>query len=294
MTVAASPAGEPRRRSRRLRTVRRFFRHPGATGAVIVLALLATGAIFAPLIAPYDFVATDMLARLKPPSAEHLFGTDLHGRDIFSRMLFGARYSLAVGFATVALALVVGASVGILIGYTGGRVDEWGSRFLDVLLGFPAIVMAILVVAVLGVGLVNVVIAVAISHMPRFARVVRGAVLVTKEQLYVESAQALGASRLRIMARHVFPNIVPTLIVLGTLDLGNAILGTATLSFLGLGAQPPTPEWGAMLNSGREYMRYAPWLMLFPGLALFITVMAVNLLGDRLAQVLDPRAKDRA
>src|SRR5262249_10935314 len=155
---------------------------------------------------------------------------------------------------------------------------------IDVLLGFPAIVLAIMVVSLLGVGLVNVVIAVAIAGVPRFARVVRGAVLVAKEQLFIEAARALGASDTRIMARHLLPNVVPTLVVLGTLDLGNAILSTATLSFLGLGAQPPTPEWGAMLSSGREYMRYAPWVMLFPGMALFLVVMSVNLVCDRLSQ----------
>ncbi len=191
------------------------------------------------------------------------------------------------------LSLLVGSFIGIVLGYVGGRVDEWGSRFIDVLLGFPQIVKAILVVSVLGVGLVNVVIAVAIAGVPRFARVVRGAVLVVKEQPFIEAARALGAGDLRIMLRHLLPNAVPTLVVLGTLDLGNAILTTATLSFLGLGAQPPTPEWGAMLNSGREYMRYAPWTMIFPGLALFLAVMAVNLLGDRLSQVLDPRSVDR-
>jgi ABC-type dipeptide/oligopeptide/nickel transport system permease subunit len=148
-------------------------------------------------------------------------------------------------------------------------------------------------VSVLGVGLVNVVLAVAIAGVPRFARVVRGATMVVREQLYVEAARALGASDIRIMLRHLLPNVTPTLVVLGTLDLGNAILSTATLSFLGLGAQPPTPEWGAMLSSGREFMRYAPWMMIFPGLALFLVVMSVNLVGDRLSQVLDPKAKDR-
>ncbi len=212
---------------------------------------------------------------------------------MFSRVLYGGRYSLSVGVATVLLALSAGGAVGIAIGYVGGRGDAAVSRFRDVLLGFPAIVKAILVVAVLGVGLETVVIAVAIAGVPRFARVVRSAVLAAKEQLWVESARALGASDLRIMTRHLLPNLVPILIVLGTLDLGNAILTTATLSFLGLGAQPPEPEWGALLNSGRDYMRYAPWTMVFPGAALFLAVMSVNLLGDRLSQVLDPRMSGR-
>lgn len=161
------------------------------------------------------------------------------------------------------------------------------------MLGFPSVVLAILVVVVLGVGLVNVVVAVGIAQVPRFARVARGAVLSVKEQLFIDSARAIGAGDWRIMSRHLLPNVVPTLIVLGTLNLGEAILSTATLSFLGLGAQPPTPEWGAMLNSGREYMRYAPWMMIFPGLALFLAVMSVNLIGDRLSYLLDPKSRVR-
>jgi ABC-type dipeptide/oligopeptide/nickel transport system permease subunit len=294
MTALALPA--PARRapaSPALRFLKRLFLHPGSLIGTIVFALLLLGAVLAPLIAPYDWNETDVGARLSAPSAEHWFGVDLHGRDIYSRVLAGGAYSISVGVATVLLALLVGSAIGIALGYLGGRIDNWGSRFIDVLLGFPPIVLAIMVVSVLGVGLVNVVLAVAIAGVPRFARVVRGAVLVVKEQLFVEAARALGVSSLRIMLRHLLPNVVPTLVVLGTLDLGNAILSTATLSFLGLGAQPPTPEWGAMLNSGREYMRYAPWMMIFPGLALFLVVMAVNLVGDRLSQILDPKAKDK-
>ncbi len=294
MSAVASPAAAVvPRRGKRLRTLRRFVRHPGALAGSIVLVVIVLMALFAPWIVPYDWTETDLGPRLSAPSADFWFGTDLHGRDVFSRVVYGARYSIAIGLATVTLSLLTGSLIGIVLGYVGGRVDEWGSRFIDVLLGFPQIVKAILVVSVLGVGLVNVVLAVAIAGVPRFARVIRGAVLVVKEQPFIEAARALGAGDIRIMLRHLLPNAVPTLVVLGTLDLGNAILTTATLSFLGLGAQPPTPEWGAMLNSGREYMRYAPWTMIFPGLALFLVVMAVNLLGDRLSQVLDPRSVDR-
>lgn len=294
MTAIAIPAQARRQPgSPALRFVRRLFLHPGSMIGTIVFVLLLLGAVLAPVIAPYDWNETDVGARLSGPSAEHWFGVDLHGRDIYSRVLAGGVYSISVGVATVLLALLAGSAIGIVLGYLGGRIDNWGSRFIDVLLGFPPIVLAIMVVSVLGVGLVNVVLAVAIAGVPRFARVVRGAVLVVKEQLFVEAARALGVSSLRIMLRHLLPNVVPTLVVLGTLDLGNAILSTATLSFLGLGAQPPTPEWGAMLNSGREYMRYAPWMMIFPGLALFLVVMAVNLVGDRLSQILDPKAKDK-
>ena len=172
-------------------------------------------------------------------------------------------------------------------------MDAVGTRVIDIMLGFPPIILAILLVAIFGVGLVNAAIAVGIAGIPRFARVVRGATLSLAGRDFVEAAHALGARRVRVVLRHLLPNLVPTLVVLATLDLGNAVLFTATLSFLGLGAQPPTPEWGAMLNAGRDYVRYAPWTMIYPGLALFLTVLAVNLLGDRLNQVLDPRSNAR-
>lgn len=288
MTAAVTMAGDTGV-LRAGRFLRRLLADPGAVIGTAVLTLLILSALLAPWIAPYDWNDADTGPHLAPPSAEFLFGTDLFGRDIFSRVIFGGRYSLPVGLATVASALVAGSALGVAIGYLGGRIDAIGSRLIDVLLGFPAIVMAIMVVAVLGVGLVNVIVAVAISSVPRFARVMRGAVMVLRAQPFIEAAAAIGAGSRTIMVQHLLPNIVPTLIVMGTLDLGNAILSTATLSFLGLGAQPPDPEWGAMLSSGREYMRYAPWMMVFPGLALFLAVMSVNLLGDRLSQVLDPR-----
>jgi ABC-type dipeptide/oligopeptide/nickel transport system permease subunit len=280
-------------RSPLARFLQRLFLHPGAMAGTIIFVLLVAVAVLAPVIAPYDWNDTDVGARLSAPSLEHFFGTDLHGRDVFSRVIAGGRYSISLGIATVLISLLAGSLIGLFLGFTGGKVDEWGCRLLDVLLAFPAIVLAIMIVSVLGVGLLNVVLAVAIASVPRFARVVRGAVLVVREQLYVEAARALGASDFRIMRRHLLPNVTSTLVVLGTLDLGNAILSTATLSFLGLGAQPPTPEWGTMLSGGREFMRYAPWTMIFPGLALFLIVMSVNLVGDRLSQVLDPKAKDR-
>ena len=266
--------------------------NPGALIGAIVLTTLVIGAVFAPLIAPYDYYVTDAGPRLSPPTAQNLLGTDLHGRDNFSRILYGGRYSLSVGVATVLFAAILGSLFGVFIGFVGGRIDAVGSRVIDVMFGFPSIVLSILIVAVLGVGLVNVVIAVGIAEIPHFARVVRGAVLAAKEQLFVEASRALGAGDIRIMRRHIIPNILPTVIVLATLNLGNAILSTASLSFLGLGAQPPIPEWGAMLSSGREFVRYNPSIMIFPGLALFLSVMSVNLLGDRLRQVLDPRTAD--
>jgi ABC-type dipeptide/oligopeptide/nickel transport system permease subunit len=293
VTTGAGAAILPPVRSRRRVVARRLLRNPGALIGAVILIVMSLGAIFAPVLAPFDWDEADVGAHLAPPDDIFYFGTDLHGRDIFSRILYGGRFSLAIGVSTVALSLVVGSVIGILLGFVGGRLDEIGARMVDVMLGFPAIILSILVVAVLGVGIENAVLAVGISGVPRFARIVRAASLSAKQQLYVEAARALGAGNLRIMARHLLPNLMPVLIVLATLDLGNAIISTATLSFLGLGAQPPTPEWGAMLNSGREYMRYAPWTMIFPGLALFLAVMSVNLLGDRLSQLLDPRTRER-
>jgi ABC-type dipeptide/oligopeptide/nickel transport system permease subunit len=199
-----------------------------------------------------------------------------------------------MGISTVAISLVFGALLGIVIAYAGGRVDAVGARLIDAMLCFPPIILAILIVAVSGVGLWNAALAVGLSGIPRFARIIRAATLSLAARDFVEAARALGAGRTRIVLRHLLPNLTPILIVMTTLDLGNAVLFTATLSFLGLGAQPPTPEWGAMLNAGREYVRYAPWTMIFPGLALFLTVMAVNLVGDRLSLVLDPRQRGRA
>jgi len=273
--------------------IRRVLAAPGAAFGAAILVILILGALAAPALVPYDWNETRVCARLAAPSSAHWFGCDLYGRDLFSRVLYGGRYSLSVGIVTVAVSLVCGGLFGAIIGYAGGRLDAAGTRAIDVLLGFPPIVMAILVVAILGVGLWNAALAVGIAGIPRFARVVRGAALSLARREFIEGAQAIGADQARIIARHLLPNLAPTLIVLTSLDLGNAVLATATLSFLGLGAQPPTPEWGAMLNAGREFIRYAPWTMLFPGAALFLAVMAVNLVGDRLSQVLDPRQRGR-
>jgi ABC-type dipeptide/oligopeptide/nickel transport system permease subunit len=199
-----------------------------------------------------------------------------------------------MGISTVAISLAFGGLFGVAIAYAGGRVDAIGARLIDAMLSFPPIILAILIVAVLGVGLMNAALAVGISGIPRFARITRAATLTLAAHEFIEAARAVGAGSVRIVLRHLLPNLAPILIVITTLDLGSAVLFTATLSFLGLGAQPPTPEWGAMLNAGREYVRYAPWTMIFPGLALFLTVMAVNLVGDRLSLVLDPRQHGRA
>lgn len=270
---------------------RRLLTSPGAAIGTVVLLIAVIAAILAPYLAPYDWNTTSVCRRLAPPGDPHWLGCDQFGRDILSRVLYGARFSLSMGLTTVAISLAFGALLGILVAYAGGWVDTAGARGFDVLLGFPPIILAILVVSVLGVGLWNAALAVGIAGVPRFARITRGVALSLMQRDYVDAARAIGAGHLRIAGRHLLPNLAPTLIVLATLDLGNAVLFTATLSFLGLGAQPPTPEWGAMLNAGREYVRYAPWMMVFPGLALFLVVLAVNLVGDRLSQILDPRQR---
>lgn len=276
------------------RTIARLLGAPGAVVGSIVLVSVILLAVAAPLLAPYDWDATGTCRRLAPMSAAHWFGCDLFGRDIFSRVIVGARFSLSMGLSTVAISLVFGGLLGVVIAYAGGRVDAVGARLIDAMLSFPPIILAILIVAILGVGLWNAALAVGISGIPRFARITRAATLSLVARDFVEAARSVGATRARIVLRHLIPNLAPILIVITTLDLGNAVLFTATLSFLGLGAQPPTPEWGAMLNAGREYVRYAPWTMVFPGLALFLTVMAVNLVGDRLSLVLDPRQRGRS
>jgi len=270
-----------------------LLKRPVSAVALFILLVLVVCAVFAPWIAPFDATRAHVGIPLEAPSASHLFGTDLHGRDVLSRVVWGARYSLPVGLATLLLGLLVGGTLGVMLGYFGGRFDAVGARIVDVMLGFPAIIMAIMVVSVLGVGLVKVVIAVAIADIPRFARVIRAATIVARQNLYVEAAQAMGASSARIMFLHLLPAIQPTVILLGTLNLGSAILATATLSFLGLGNQPPTPEWGSMLNDGRDYIRYAPWMMIAPGLALFMAIISVNLIGDHLSDIMDPRSRGR-
>ncbi len=268
--------------------LRRLWHSTTAMGAIVIMAALILMAVAAPLLAPYDPNAILPGASLAPPSRTFLFGGDVIGRDVLSRVIFGARISLTVGLICVAISLSVGTLLGLLAGYFGGQIDNVIMRIVDMLLAFPGILLALTVVSVLGPGIFNMMIAVGISGIPNFARLVRGSVLCAKENVYVEAAHCVGCSNWRIMLRHILPNIVAPITVLSSLTYGWAILNAASLSFLGLGAQPPTAEWGVMLSDGRTYLRDAPWLTIFPGLAIIISVLAANLLGDGLRDALDP------
>ncbi len=256
---------------------------------VIFLIVLS---IIGPSIVPYDITEPDYVNVLSGPSAEHWAGTDAFGRDIFSRVIAGTQISLIVGLSSVLLGAVGGTLLGLIAGYYGKWVDRIIMRICDILLAFPGILLAIGIIAILGPGLSNVVIAVAIFGVPVFARIVRSSTLAVKSTLYVEATTSIGARPLRIIWKHIFPGTVSSIIVYFTMRIGSAILTAAALSFLGLGAQPPTPEWGAMLSGGRDYLNIAPHVTLFPGLAIFITALAFNLLGDGLRDALDPKIKE--
>lgn len=264
-------------------------RQPLALTGGGLLVLLATAALLAPLLAPADPLAQNLYHRLQPPGWAHLLGTDEFGRDIFSRVLYGARISLRLGLLAISAALGAGTLLGLLAGYRGGWADTLIMRLMDLMLAFPSILLAITIVAVIGPGIDNVMVAVSIVLIPQYARLVRAAVLSIRELNYVEAARALGASDPHILVKAILPNCLVLLIVQSTLSLATAMLDAAGLSFLGLGAQPPTPEWGAMLSGGRDLLLRAPWVMAFPGLAIFAAALGLNLFGDGLRDALDPR-----
>lgn len=258
---------------------------------IAVMAIFILSAIFAPLITPYDPIQVDFGSAFNAPSSENLLGADWLGRDNFSRILYGARISLIIGFISVAIGMVIGVPVGALSGYYGGKFDLFIQRIIDILIAFPGILLAIVVVTILGTGVENVMIAVGIASVPIYTRLVRGSVLGIKEQGYVAAAKALGIGDSRIIVRHIMPNCLGPIIVQSTFQIATAILWAAGLGFLGLGAQPPDPEWGAMLSRGREYIRTAHFLTTYPGLAIFFMVLGFNLIGDGLRDALDPRSR---
>lgn len=287
MTAVAAP----RRVFRVSKAMRRFTRNPAAVISALVLILLVLAAIFAPQLAPHDPYQQNLPDRRAAPGGEYLLGADEFGRDVLSRLLFGARVALRTGLISTAIGMFAGVAFGMLAGYVGGFIDDLVMRVMDILLAFPYLLLAIAIVSALGPSELNTQLAIAIWTLPSFARLIRGTVLSLREKEFVEAAGALGARHLGVVMRHLLPNTISPLIIYGALYVARAIMLEAALSFLGLGAQPPTASWGNMISDGRNYLRLAPHIITMPGLALTVTVLAVNLFADGLRDALDTRVK---
>ena len=286
------PQAAPPLRRRELGVfLRRILRTRGAGFGLVVTLLVVLAALLANLVSPYSPAAQDYTAILSPPTWDHLLGTDNLGRDVLTRIIYGSRVSIQAGIVSVGFAAIVGTLVGLLAGYWRGWLDDLLMRLCDALWSFPGLVLALAIAAALGPGLVNAMIAIGIVFTPVFARLVRGSALSIREREFVLAARVVGAGHGRIMARHVLPNVLAPVIVQGSLMTALAIVLEATLSFLGLGVQPPEPSWGSMLKAASQYMQVAPWLSFFPGFAIFVTVLGLNLLGDGLRRALDPRLR---
>ncbi|AEC51399.1 binding-protein-dependent transport systems inner membrane component [Pyrococcus sp. NA2] len=276
--------------------IRILFKNKLSIVGLVIICLLIFVAIFAPFLAPYPEQAKgepNLKERLQPPSWRHPFGTDHMGRDIFSRVIYGTRTSLLIGFSVVSIALIIGLFLGLIAGYFGGKLDLLIMRITDIFLAFPPLLLALLIASTLGRGLVNAILALAVSWWPWYTRLARGMAISVKNRPYVEAAKAMGIADWKIILRHILPNSISPLIVQATMDIGSAILEAAALSFLGLGVQPPTPDWGLMISEGKNYLLNYWWYPVFPGLAIFITVIAFNLLGDAIREVIDPRLRRR-
>lgn len=270
----------------------RFCRNKLAVTGAIIMILLVAVAIFAPLLAPYPYDLQDAAVAKQGPSLAHLFGTDNYGRDIFSRCIYGARISLSVGILAVGVAIIVGGLLGAVAAFYGGIADDLIMRVLDIIYAVPAILLGIAIAATLGPSLQNMMIAIAVGNVPSYARVVRASVLTVKSNEYIEAARCVGATDWRIIFKHIIPNALAPIIVQATLGVAGAILSCSTLSFLGLGIQPPTPEWGSMLSTARQFIRQCPYMSIFPGICIMITVFALNVIGDGIRDAIDPRLKD--
>ncbi|WP_462408803.1 ABC transporter permease [Neobacillus sp. Marseille-QA0830] len=268
-----------------------FYKNRLAVVGLVIVMFFILLAIIAPVIAPYSFKGQVLTERMQAPSSKHWFGTDDFGRDIFSRVIYGARISLWVGFFSVLGSVIIGTMLGIVAGYYGRWVDAIISRIFDIMLAFPSILLAIAVVAILGPSLENALIAIAVVNIPNFGRLVRSKVLSVKQEEYIMAAQAIGMKDSRILLRHILPNSISPVIVQATLAIATAIIEAAALGFLGMGAQAPTPEWGKMLSDSKNYLMQAPWTLFFPGMAIMLTVLGFNLMGDGLRDVLDPKMK---
>lgn len=282
-----------KKRSQWVEVWRRLKRNKMAVLGLVILIILVLLALFADVIANYDEVVIkqNLAHRLQGPSAAHWLGTDEFGRDIFARLIHGTRVSLQVGIVAVGISIVIGGILGAVAGYYGGKLDNTIMRIMDIFLAVPSILLAIAIVSALGPSIINLMLAISISSVPSYARIVRASVLSIRDQEFIEAAKAIGASNTRIIFRHIIPNSLAPVIVQATLGVASAILSTAGLSFIGLGIQPPAPEWGSMLSGGRQYLRYAWWVTTFPGVAIMITILSLNLLGDGLRDALDPRLK---
>ena len=289
--MADPAAGALRLRGTAFRAGTPVFANPLNIAALALIGAFAICAVLAPILAPYDPLAQALGSRLAPPSPEHWLGTDQLGRDIASRLLYGARISLVIGIVVVVLAGVFGTFVGLVAGYASGLVDETLMRVTEVFLAFPPLILAMAIAGALGPSLTNAIIAIAVVTWAIYARLTRGQLLSLRRREFVEAARAVGASRARILARHLLPNALAPLLIQASFDMGSAIISAAGLSFIGFGAQPPTPEWGVMISEGRNFISTQPWLSLFPGLAILFAVGSFNLLGDGLRDLFDPRLR---
>lgn len=280
------------RRSKLSMVIKTLFKNKMAVAGFIILVILIFIGIFEKQLAPYDYRDQDLLKTFQEPSDEHIFGTDEYGRDILSRVIYGTRISLKIGIISVSISLIIGGTLGAIAGYYGGKTDNLIMRAMDILLAIPQILLAISIVAALGTGITKLMIAVGVSSIPVYARIVRASVLTINEEEYIEAARASGTDDYKIITKHILPNCMAPVIVQSTLSVANAILTAAGMSFIGLGIQPPEPEWGTMLSSGRGYIRGYSYMTIYPGLAIAITVLALNLLGDGLRDALDPKLKN--
>jgi peptide/nickel transport system permease protein len=290
--AAANPVSARRSSSYAWQQIARAFNANATSWVGLVLfAVIVAIALLAPVISPYDPLDQDIISRLADPSSEHWFGTDSYGRDILSRLIWGARLSLVISTVSILAAMVIGGIIGIVSGYVGGRFDMVVMQAMDVLLSFPSLIMGLMVVAMLGASIANLMIAIALTAVAPFARIARAPTLVVKERDYIEACRALGYSDLRIMTVHILPNIIGEIVVMGSLWLATAIRIEASLSFIGLGVRPPTPTWGGMIREGFENILDSPWLSVFPSLAILLVVFALNMLGDGLRDAIDPKLR---
>jgi peptide/nickel transport system permease protein len=295
MSDIAAPVAPPAPASNALRaTLRAFNTNKASWIGLAIFLIVVAAAILAPLIAPHDPLDQDVLDRLKPPSADHLLGTDYYGRDTFSRLLYGARVSLVIGIVSTLIAMAAGTLIGMLAGWRGGRFDTITMQIMDMLLAFPSLILGLIIVAMLGPSIENIIAAIALTSVPPFARIARAPTIAVKGRDFVEACRSLGFSDTRILSVHILPNIFPEILVMGSLWLANAIRTEASLAFIGLGLKPPTPTWGGMIREGFENILDSAWLAIAPGVAILVVVFALNLLGDGLRDAVDPKLKNEA